>query len=961
MKTRKILSKVVGLILVATLAITLAACKKETAYYGKGVEPNSVFLTAGDYKVTNSQFYEGLKKSGNSVLTKLINDSVLAEYVAKVDLANKEHKQFLQELVNEKLYGVKTEKEIEKAKKDNPSLVSSIISKKLDNYLNGLVKDGSLANADTFKTRLTNLVNTASFDYPNEILSLYKLDLAKKIYAKEVYDKEVLDDTKSVFVKDEDVLKHYKENNRKHYDVTYFSFMASTIEVSSALRQLQYKANNDGKFFQLPDVNKIIADNKLNDADNARVKKIIDDNKIPQRALNEYELYKTFYDAYQIDKDKDLALTSEQVFELFVKIYNLLNPASQEITISNAQTFELTQNGKVLDLKRVYKDVKETDGELLTYIYDNLGTGTGRRQFTTTPQTKNSKEQMVFLIDPVKQDDKVKEIDKNVYDEKTDKFLDTAEATKVKDAIKKQLLEDNFNDSYVSTKYNELLEKTTIKINDGFLYVNYKIDKLTNKNIKEGSSKEQLVEISFAKELKLKEQKISYKQFYDLATVQLGLGVYSQLLKNEFSNKLYKDKVTSEEIKQADEQVKIDLINFGNNRSSNSQQYPASIGRAAYLETRYKAYSKQEAVDNIVQQLVNANFDKDYTQQYKDIYASLTKLTKAVFDNYWSVGISHLLIFVDNDGDGKNDNLTVDNTKLVDLIKHAYMSKDKVTSNKKLEDVLKEFSEEFNKQPRIVSHENYEYDKDTNTSSVKESKINLTYAQIAELRKAGLTTKFEDLSEKTNYDLIPSKSQFVEKFATLINTIYNEHKQSGLTSDYMLYKSDVITGLTSDVSQAYLDQIQTQFGWHLVLAKKGQELKSAKVEKVDDKLKTIKGKDGKSISYTNTEKVVNASQIQVYLEAKSNGEYSVDKFLPSQVIRAIESQTKLVLDRFNGQQSNLNKIFDQVGKLTFTKTELLQRHEQLMKINNFELNDGLVLADNPEYNSIWGQWSELIK
>lgn len=977
MKINKLLKLILSVIILAGLGLTLSACKTTENYYGPNVDPNKIYATSGEVTVTYGEVYNEFKLVDKQALQNLVSQKILAKEIAQIDLNNPEHKEFLVKKVNKALYGF--EKNAEETKKEfekNPSLKRQVIEKTIPTLVNSLYANGIITDRQGTIDTLVGLVGVDFENYPREILLTHKLDLAKRLYAKPLFDEEVVDDTKDIFVKEKDVLQYYKDNNRKEYDLKFFYFQVlNNDEFNTAARHAMIKRSNDDQFYALPDVNKLITDGTLIDhsAEGSKYFQIYKllkekglEGKITSKTpLNEYELYNIYYDGLQIkDVEKDLFKDQnkpELIFEKLIEINNKLNKDNQ-LTLVDAATFHVTDsNGQKVDFLQKHSEFVKEHKDLMSYAQNSLGNGVGKRRYTVSPVTKDGKSYLVFLIE-ANQEQAVQEIDKDVYDKEKDEFInkDSDKTKAVIEKITKKLQENKFNQSYIDGKYNDLISKTYVKISDNVLYINYKLQNKSDKRITLGTDKTNLVEVTFKKSLKDRQKEVlTFADYYEYLNKIQGQEASARLLFEKIMSKKYLDKVDKEKRDKIRKNLKTELANFAS--GSFGDKLPPTIGRKNYLLIKYGTTSFEEAVTKAIHAVAVQEFYKDYEAHFDDIYGKFSNIAKERGIEKFNLNVSHLLVSVDANFDGKPDKfdeIPADlKDKLIKLIKVAYIEGARGDKNKTAKEFLKELAEEFEKSTRILSHNKYDYDKQTQVSTVKQSKFaDLTYEEMAELKYHGFKLKFEDLGTITPDKIMKETSKFVHEFNELMKKV-NDSKP--VSTDPSMYNPETITGMHSAVSDQFLKDIHTEFGYHVPLVNsKSIDSNSAKVTALDSDVTEQVTVNGTALSYLNNENYVSADQIHIKMAKK---EYKDEKYLPSKVIRALNDQFSPLFEKYNSNGMKFileNKV---LGTVNYDMPSHAERYAQNAIINERALYGVELKNASPEFKKLWQPFADAFK
>lgn len=726
---KKHIKKITTFLLLLVTILTLVACgKKENVPYGE--ISDDAYLTLGDIEITNKDVYDNLRRQSGSTLPKMIEEKLFEGYVTKAKnllSGDSDESQWAkEEFDNEVNQAIFSTKDVERIAKFKNFEIEIAIQK----YVDGLYVQNSKINREKIKSVLVDLLVVENKDdedfatgyYENEDLEIlkdfYTLKIAKKVYAEEILNEEVKDEDNDNFIKDKDIIRHYKNEVKGRHDSNVFFFnFYSLNEANAAFRKLSIKSNSRGHWFNVPDVRFADALDNLDNKLSSYVQETLDEINLTEKfethkdedengriptMISDVD-YKKFYEAYSLSESRDEKLPNYVVLNNFIKLYNLLNDdklaeLDENITDEDLNGLEIKfANGNKYETEHDYDSLGKVGSSLRNYVYDTL---TEEKPYSTLRSVGSFRylifkldenyNELNFISEEKDEDDNeklvtVEEIVELLEDEDKGKDLfdalselDLVDGDKVNEEKLESYLKENIKEwteevrkskltsSYVNSKVNKVLEDAKVEIFDNVVRTFY------NQSAKsEAKGKGKSGNILLTYEVELNDEKVKFEitvdELYEKLENQIGLETAIDLVVNkfllaEFNKKdgMFKDEDIN--VKDYKKELK-DLINNFSNNGFAEAGYPASIGRESFLLMLFGSTDLDEAVElgYIVPELRDL-FVKDYdnhlqvNDKFDDVYDVLSKYAEKLHNNFKGLNVSHLLVYFDTDGDDSPNN-----------------------------------------------------------------------------------------------------------------------------------------------------------------------------------------------------------------------------------------------------------------------------------------------------------------
>jgi|GEM_PF-562103 len=752
------LKKITSVLLILLTALLLFACgKKENIPYGS--LGNETYLTVGDFKVTNKEVYDSLRKQGSKTLKDLINKELFKEFIQKANdlLAGSDEKAKLaqkdfDDLVNNALF---QEKDVDKIKK----MSDSGIDKALRKYVDGVYSGNPKILRDNLLNDIKDILNNKEDEnfatkYYN-IASLkekYNIDIAKKLYAETIFrgtDKngEAYDDKNDNYIKDTAVISHYEDKVKGRDDSNVFMFYFLTLnEANAALRSENLKIDGRGNWFKIPDIrDKNVMEDLYAKGEvtpyleetleaagiNGYAAKLAAKPADSKDVVNEGE-YKDFYDAYSPLTDRDTQIsTAKEVLEEMLRLYNIVNGAKKlDETYNNDGKIKYKDSGNEYKTNYTYDELDKLNSSLRSYVYDTL---TEKKPYSNLRSISNFR-YLVFKLDTtvnyIDLVDEKKDADGNKQWYTIDKLVEKYDVDKIKaayptavdgnsvnkekltelintekEAWKEAVIIDRLTDSYVSTKTTDILKDLNVEIYDDLIRAFYNKD-ADEKQKAKGKGKKGDVVAKITGKFDGKDITIEIKvdDLYNELENLFGISAAFDLATDSLLLKKYETKhITKEVYKGFEEEFRTMIANFSSGQFESSG-YPASLGRETFLLLLFGAKDNKEAIKKgYVLPKLREIFKKDIAEQSKllsdndedFIYKKLHEYTLKQYDQDLGINVSHLLVYFDNDGDGNPDDPK-------EFFKN--MSNDEVTTVKNaILQLYKDISHHVANKPRVAT------------------------------------------------------------------------------------------------------------------------------------------------------------------------------------------------------------------------------------------------------------------
>ncbi|XMB67546.1 hypothetical protein RI065_03215 [Mycoplasmatota bacterium zrk1] len=560
----------------------------------------------------------------------------------------------------------------------------------------------------------------------------------------------------------------------------------------------------------------------LEEAEDALVRHGLDVN-------NAEELVKAYYkDGEYISPDNEteyptdpielakLELTSAEILEAYVAIYNETYENKDAITYSNGTVLECGSEDLTINFDELYRQ----SSTQANYIFRVLSSETTNTEFiSNVPYTKKPVPLTVsvdeegasktgyFIIYKVSGDNQNTFID--LFDEMTDEeytdFL-SKKPSDIKAGVNSELLDTLLdkiidkmvdNNSLVNEYLSKLRTNKELKLYDSYLEKSFSTmfgNTVTNK----GDNSIIFSYLNKDNEL----VNITADQLFENLSDRYGATTATLLLnaKIPLSDELLSDEVITEE---KENEIKQTITNhklqFQQGAYATYGFDPTSMSWDTFMYTGFGVRSEIELYNTYISNEIRVAFEEELfnnTEVSDILYDKMIEYHKEAF----SVDIMHFLIYVDNNEDSEPDMYLEDNDNWTDY-QHALALElidslrdrlyEEIDTEEITVDSLNEIASEYNEAS---------YESDPNAEG---------YSEWAKYKRAGLIVKVEDIGEVTS-------KGFEQPFTDEAKIMYNDM-------------------ITEDLSyQVSENNVTTRYGYHLLYSYNYKEKLDAYPD--DDKL-----------------------------------------------------------------------------------------------------------------------------
>lgn len=969
MNQLKSIRKTVIFILIITAILGLSACgSAEKTPYGNLTD--NTYASLNNLKVTEKELYNELRLQSTQVLSNLIDDIIFAKYITdaktKLQANDEDLVLFLDETVNQQIHGSKDEEKL-----------NDLFEKDYNRYYRNIEKFADtmflLNNSYDINHIVSSLINMESpFENYHEIDFIIKefiIRLAQREYAKEKLAIDVKDEDNSNYIKESNIVSYYKANKQGHYDVDALVIRFINLnEANAAVYSESIKSDSKGLWYKIPDIRiakgeegYVNLDKNAEDPVNEYVLSILEKLELLTKLGENYENrhllsredFESYYKEYTIntsrDENRDVALTTEQVKEHFVNIYNLLNPATQ-VEISGNTI--IGKDGGTYSPTLTYDDISKIHSSLRSHLYSTLIAESAMEDPNDITEGQPYSARFLqfgapyYLAFKLK-DEKANEEGVLIEDpEDSEKEIFSSTAQDLKAEMLEELIKSKLTSSYISSAVESFYKDQSIDIYD------YVIRALYEQSYNyTGTTKTQAGNVV----AKINDTEITVQELFDTLEKAYGANIALDILANKYLLNQNTYSITDKDRKNYQTQFEEIISQFSANNFAQSG-FPASIGREKFLLLAFGARTNQEAINQVyVLPELRSQYLKDYETHYGNgIYEKLSELTKLQYDNFKSLNVSHLLIYFDEDGNGSPEDPSDYLNKLdaqaqvrileglVDFVKLLY---DKVGYYSTFENGLKALAEEFNNSGRILRGN------DIPPVNPEDPKLDiqpeLTWSKY---RQLGFYLKYETLSSpvtnSSNFE--SSSSRLDEVFYNRVINMYEEEPT--------LPKLDLFD---KNITAEALEEVKSAFGWHLILNTNVTEINSAKFLASQDRNgRYVSESDPTLNAYNEDTEYLSASQIKYYL-IESETDEGVD--LPTVLRTTFSQQFNPVFKIYSSSYMQKELVFKLLEGTTFTKTNNI--FDTIREINKRQMSEYMLSEKgiyNENYADLYGEWFTIL-
>ncbi len=901
----KKINKLLFLSSAGLLALSVASCsKKETRNIEVpmgNLDTSLIIAQNEDYQLKNDLFYTRLRYKGyNTVLNEIKKALYAEEYSfvkSEINLSDSKVTDSEQELFNSfasEVYGASTKTAMNKLKDEDKE---KSIQKVIDTYSNkGITLTKTDCKSYSFvgeKIKFSSI--------PEDIINEKLVSIAQNNATKKALDK-IVDSEK---ILDED----NKEVNNSNYisEKNYSSKYDSTYKTYGTYRAI------------------IIQFNNLNEARNV----ISTVERMMGVSLN--------------DSNAD-----EFALDFYVNLYNLYY--NYRTPLNSENPFENNSE----DSKTVFvvnKDKNELS-EMSSSI-SNLVTTTLEEDNSYIKQPFNQNSKYVMIYRGHTEFELNKKYDITPYNEQIEwnnlKAHETA-FDEIKNEVREDIIDSKIS-SYSTTVLTDRIKAADIEIYDP--YMEYQFKNTYNDMYDTISSKDFNNSLIFKLTYNNKTTDYSVEDFYNAQSKTSIVEIVVDFFKLEYVYEFKDILMDEDKISDIEEELNKAIKAFKNNENS---AYPSNLGLNTFLLGSYGYTNKEDVLK--YNKLASSSLLNSYlSQSVFDEWALnddnhgintsklniLQNILNSGNDNYsnlFSINIDHILIFIDDDGDGNpddpkdflknfDDNKKKEfNNALLDLANAIYQEAtcEELTKSNSILDILKYIVGAYNRNDALFSS------KDSNGNTTK---------TWADYKKFNFLLTAESLS--SSGDTTQSNvGNYVEEFGTYVKDLYKKAVENDLKIEDKKSTFYFTESLNKNPSKIE-DLCATEFGYHMIVVNSYTKPSTTKSTESSDTYGYYKDieilineKDSSTTddniyvvvenTYNDEEKKATMNQLFVYYVQKQKGTTSS---LDSSLREVLSSMFDDAITRYTSTAFQSYLLFNQLN-ITSSNETLVQQ------LNNYK-------------------------
>ena len=977
LKFSKISTKVRGILTVLVLtAITFTAtsCKGKEA---STVDMSKNYLSVDSYNATNGEVWDELQWKASALFDDKAKEAIVKKQLDQVEAVMKDsnhedYKHYTERLQN---YLVEDVYDLEFSLEDHDKEIEDlkVIDKetKINKYADEVYKNHKLSK-DLTQKKIVEALNNNDLDALKDLYSLYYTSLASELFALEKLEEEITkkneedakdkdEDTIGYFTKSEIVSK-YKKKYLHQGDSTAIAIkFASQTEADQTLKAFGIKVNK-GKFYYLTNTEKM-----------------------------SFVEYKKYYDEFDFNDAKeedyydiDGLFGHAAILQLYIAMYNYVftyhSQPLENIDVSNSNVLDQRSTTKNLinkyeelfpngydaeqDDKRIEtivnkikedeansklisftaEDANEIGSDFYDLIYSTLKTpaenvaenGEDNRdkseRYTTSTKTIGDGTYLVFKIDQKKTaNDEI--FSKNITED--DLYSAIKNKEELYNSIIQDLKDEDLTKDYISEKISTAMKDVKVKIFDKEIEISYAQNHTDYNKTLSGAPDNNTVA-----EFKYNDTVIRYnlttedgKGLWDILEYREGTTTAVEIIQTKKikDSKEYKE-IKDEEMALYEESLEYILASFANGGFA-QQGYPAELGKYNFLMLYYHSADIDKIINDIFKVAnATAKILTDYSSD--KVIDFFYDYSKKSFDNFFSITAKQVSVYLDNDEDGKPDDINTwkdvekqfngKPTKMIDIAKALYIDiyNKLLASSTEHTAALTAIIDEYNASGRFNPYEGGQFD--NNDGNYDPIPTEWTYAKYKSL---GFKISTEDITV-TNSD-----SDKDVKIKDKLHAVYN--------SEGFAYKDFFPSKYLENPADANaLVEVDNKVNYFLITG--ASKPASAKFEKYKDTNNIYSNiyymyneKVQKVEDIYNTEDLVNTKQIKAfvfeYLASQTTN------LVPTDITAALTAFVNPVLSRYQAESTqqhiSINYIANGDTKnLKFTDVDNLAHYQELQQI-----------------------------
>ncbi|MDE5715773.1 MAG: hypothetical protein K2I42_06525 [Anaeroplasmataceae bacterium] len=606
--------------------VTLASCKnkevRNTSIPMGNLDTSIAIAASGNHTIQNGLYYTRLRASNYNLVDSKIKEKLFAKEIelvkSRINLSNNivtDEEEDLFDSYATDIYGTATAKSIKKLTDDEKE---TAIQKYIDSCSNkGIFITKEDCDESNYSFELRNGVEKIVFKrIPEEIIQNKLLNLAINEATKTELEELVLKEK----IEDED--GKLVNNSQFISDDAIRSSYESTLKTYGTYRAI------------------IIQFNNLTEARET------------------------------IDKvEKTISLTQENALKFYTSLYNTYYNYRPQLTADNPWIVDPNNASKNVFVVDQYKDeLSDISSSIKDLV---IGTLDEDGAYISEPFNVNNKYVMVYRGQTelsVNKEYNITPYNEQIKWDKLSGTLSEDNLEKVKTVIRDNLIKNRIS-TYSSTIISERIKDAKIEIYDPYFEYQFKAANGDNYDVIKPSAfnNDKIFSITYTPKGQSTEVTADYSvsDFYADATKETGLINIIELLKYEYVYDIHTKFVEKDDIEDMKKSLNDAVSSFKKNKMA---AYPSAIGEATYLLTTTGYTTVEDALkynkiasSALSSYLTQTVFDEWATEDHKIDTTKLNALEnilKAGNDNYsslFSINIDHMLIYIDDNGDGNPD------------------------------------------------------------------------------------------------------------------------------------------------------------------------------------------------------------------------------------------------------------------------------------------------------------------
>ena len=747
-------------------AVSLASCdntKRNTTTPTGDINSTSVIAKAGENNLTADVFYSQLRNQGYNTVLNSIKSNLFANEISEVkasfnftDSQVNDYERELFDAYAAAIYGttdVEAINDMEEADRN----------KAIAQFIDTCNNEGITVTKEDCSKFIEIDEEIAFTAVPEGIQNKYVLAIAINKAAKakltEIVDLEEIENSENKlvdntnYISEDDVKAHYDINNKK-----YGTYQAIIVQFNTLTEARNAIAKTTAQVGELTDAN----------------------------ALQFYvALYNNYYN-YRVEIDsttpfKDYGKSKTQT------VFEVNEDENQLNTISSS-------------IQSIVTTTLENDGDYLV-----------------KPFNKNNKYLMVYRGETtfdINEKYSITEVDQDGYVAWETLKANTTAYNEVYATIKEKLIENKVA-AYNTTIIEDRIEEAEIEIYDPLFEMKFESSysdyyELIDRKAFDNANIYKLVYNGNT-------YTYSVADFYAEQALACGVKVIYNQLAGEFAYNLKDLFLTEDDIEAIEKEVESSIKTF--NKDENTA-YPKTIGLETFLVANYGYATEELVVRNKVAQsalasyLSDSLFDEWATADHKVNYDALNALNNiltagnAKYNDIFSINIDHVLIYLDDNGDGTPDDpkeftkyfsaeeKAAYEAALLSLSQAIYAEAncEELTKSNDLMEILNHIVEAYSKNEALFSD---------STKTWADYKQYNFLLKVESLSSSGDTTQ----SNVTNY---------VKPFADYVRELY----KVVVEADLLITDEEPVFVFTTSKNAApavFEDLCTTEFGYHMIV------------------------------------------------------------------------------------------------------------------------------------------------